>query len=96
MSEQWSDSLGKTPTPESPDIRVLSAGTARSIGLLDNPLSTPLPNPSIEDLVALVQEEESLSGCLLSGGEPTLRPDLPSLLPLALLFLARWNPNCRA
>ena len=67
-------------TPEKRDLRLLVAGTVRALGVGDSPLVENLADPPIEDIVRSLPSADTVSGVLLSGGEPTLRKDLPALL----------------
>ena len=67
-------------TPDKRDLRLLVAGTVRALGVGDSPLTETITDPSIEQIIQSLPPVESLSGVLLSGGEPTLRKDLPALL----------------
>ena len=67
-------------TLQKADIRLLAAGSLRSLGHVDTPLVHALSDPPIPALLDVLPDPGSVSGVLLSGGEPTLRKDLPDLL----------------
>lgn len=80
-SKNLSDSKsGEVEEAGKPDIRLLAAGSIRSLGLLDTPLLDAIQDPSAQSLIEVLPDSSAMSGLLLSGGEPTLRKDLPDLL----------------
>ena len=67
------------PSPDSPEIRVVVHGGQRfDGGLLDHVLPEPPTPPSIDAVRAVL--DGARGTVLLTGGEPTLRPDLPRLV----------------
>jgi MoaA/NifB/PqqE/SkfB family radical SAM enzyme len=75
------------PAPKQPEVALVVTGRQRRPGRLDRHMDPAPPDPSPETLRALwagwegsAGREGRASGLLLTGGEPTLRPDLPALL----------------
>jgi hypothetical protein len=68
------------PTAEHPEVRLLSGLRHRGPGRLDLHVDDPPADPSLDELVAAAAAWPQADGVVLSGGEPTLRPDLPRLI----------------
>jgi hypothetical protein len=66
------------PTPEHPEIRIFAHGIWRTHGQLDR--EDEPRSPSADDILMSAADTLSASRWWLTGGEPTLRPDLPALL----------------
>ena len=63
------------------DLRLIVCARARRPGRMDRQPHTPPPDPPLASVLAAWRGREG--GCqslTLSGGEPTLRPDLPALI----------------
>src|SRR6185503_4981378 len=62
------------------ELRLLASLRRRGNGRLDAWCDPAPADPSIAEVVAAASGGPSASGWLVSGGEPTLREDLPELL----------------
>ncbi len=80
QAPQWQNPHKPTASPETPDLRLLAAGTIRKAGRLDMPIREDIADPAVADIVALGTSAGPSAGWLLSGGEPTMRADLLQLL----------------
>jgi len=80
VNKEEGKKMEQESTPQKADIRLLAAGAIRSLGHVDTPLIQTLPDPALSALLDVLPKPEEISGVLLSGGEPTLRKDLPNVL----------------
>ncbi len=71
----------RLPTAASPEVRLAATLRHRVEGRIDVAVEDPPPDPSFEAVVAAVAPwVSSAQGVVLTGGDPTLRADLPRLL----------------
>ena len=62
------------------ELHIACVGQDRKPGRLDSPWTEEGPLPTVEQVQAAVASAPEARCWLLSGGEPTLRPDLPKLI----------------
>ncbi len=74
------ESRRQVPTPERPELRLVVTGRSRIVGRLDLALEDPPEDPSLDEVLALARAAGPAEAWSITGGEPTLRADLPKLV----------------
>ncbi len=80
MTETSSPPHRDWPTAQAPEIRLVSGARHRLLGKLDVGLDEVPPDPTLAEIVEAARPWTQASGWMLTGGEPTLRADLPKLV----------------
>lgn len=68
------------PTSDVPEVRLVVCGGVRAPGRLDQALDEAPEDPALDAVVAVARAHTGAESWMLTGGEPTLRRDLPRLV----------------
>lgn len=70
------------PDPIHPEVRLIASAQPRHVGLTQSIPWPDAPDPELDELIAAVARVPQAWGWTISGGEPTTRADLPTLIRL--------------